>query len=145
MTEHDPKVREALEGIDESKRETLTRLVSGSAFVAPVVASFAMQGISIQPAHAQVGSSSNVTVDPDTTFFSDSRLKRDIAQIASHPSGCGIYRFKYLWSDITYVGVIAQEVLQSTPKAVTRGPGGFLAVDYDALGMRMTREEIGPA
>jgi hypothetical protein len=56
---HDPNTNSALEGVDESRRETLTRLVKGGAFVAPVVASFAMQGISINPAHAQPGSSSN--------------------------------------------------------------------------------------
>jgi hypothetical protein len=60
MSEQDPKLNEALDGLDQGKRETLTRLIRGGAFVAPVVASFAMQGISIRPAHAQPGSSSNI-------------------------------------------------------------------------------------
>jgi hypothetical protein len=56
--------------------------------------------------------------------------------------GFGIYRFKYLWSDTAYLGVLAQEVLEKAPHAVTTGPGHFLAVDYDALGMEMTREAV---
>jgi len=59
MSEQDSKNNQALEGLDQGKRETLNRLITGSAFVAPVVASFAMQGISIRPAHASVASSSN--------------------------------------------------------------------------------------
>ena len=62
MSEQNPKVDEALEGLDQGRREALIRLVRGGAFVAPVVAAFAMQGISIRPAHAQPGSSSNATI-----------------------------------------------------------------------------------
>jgi hypothetical protein len=139
MTEQDPKHNEALEGLDQSKRETLTRLITGSAFVAPVVVSFAMQGISIRPAHAQVGSSSNAT------NISDLRLKKNVTRIGTHASGCGIYRFNYLWSDAVYTGAIAQDVLDHAPEVVTVGPGNFLAVDYGALGMTMTREDARAA
>jgi hypothetical protein len=132
MAGQDPKVREALDGLDQGKREMLTKLIGGSAFVAPVVASFAMQGLSIRPAEAQAGSSSNQTT-------SDVRLKKDVARVGTHPMGFGIYRFKYLWSDTAYVGVLAQEVLEKAPHAVTAGPGNFLAVDYGALDMAMTR------
>jgi hypothetical protein len=52
MTDRKAKADEALEGLDTSKRETLSRLATGAAFVAPVVASFAMQGVSIRPAQA---------------------------------------------------------------------------------------------
>jgi hypothetical protein len=61
MSTEDPGVKKSLEGLDQTKRDTLNRLVTGSAFVAPIVAAFAMQGISVRPAHAQPGSSSNVT------------------------------------------------------------------------------------
>jgi hypothetical protein len=57
----DRKTSEALEGLDQAKRETLTRLIRGSAFAAPVVATFAMQGMSIRPAHAQGASGGNAT------------------------------------------------------------------------------------
>lgn len=135
MAEHDPKTKtDALEGLDDDKRKTLSRLITGTAFVAPVVASFAMQGISIRPAHAAVGSSSNATIP------SDLRLKKNVVRVGTHESGCGLYRFNYLWSDIVYTGAIAQDVLKHVPEAVNVGPGRYLAVDYGRLGMTMTRE-----
>jgi hypothetical protein len=60
MADQDPNVREALEGLDQGKRETLTRLITGGAFVAPIVASFAMQGLAIRPAEAASSGVSNV-------------------------------------------------------------------------------------
>jgi hypothetical protein len=131
MAEQDPNVNEALDGLDPKKRETLTRLLSGSAFVAPIVASFAMQGVSIRPAEAQPSSSaSNSTI-------SDGRLKKEVVRVADHPRGFGIYEFKYLWSDKVHVGVLAEEVAERAPEAVRSGPGGFLVVDYPAIGMEM--------
>jgi hypothetical protein len=134
VTEQDPGIREALNGLDERKRETLTKLVSGGAFVAPIVASFAMQGIAIRPADAQTPGSSA----PNGTGGSDVRLKRDVVRIGEHPLGFGIYGFKYLWRNDEYVGVLAHEVAERMPAAVVEGPGGFLAVDYAAIGMQMT-------
>jgi hypothetical protein len=52
MTKNDTKTNEALEGLDTSKRETLSRLATGVAFAAPVVVSVAMQGVAVRPAHA---------------------------------------------------------------------------------------------
>jgi hypothetical protein len=131
MSGQDSKLREALEGVDPAKRTTLTKLAIAG-FAAPVVASFAMQGISIQP--AQAGSSGGVS---NTTKISDARLKKDIARVASHPLGFGIYRFKYLWSDQVYTGVLAQEVLKSAPHAVSISAGGILSVAYGALGIEL--------
>ena len=71
MTEQNPNLETALEGLDQNKRRTLMRLIGGSAFAAPVVASFAMQGMSIRPADASGASSK-----------SDLRLKRDVVRIA---------------------------------------------------------------
>jgi hypothetical protein len=132
----DSKLREALEDVDPAKRTTLTKLALAG-FAAPVVASFAMQGISIQPAHA--GSSGGVS---NTTKISDARLKKDISRVASHPLGFGIYRFKYLWSDQAYTGVLAQEVLHSAPHAVSISSGGILSVDYDALAIELKSEKF---
>jgi hypothetical protein len=132
MTDQNTNVETALEGLDQNKRRTLRRLITGTAFIGPVVASFAMQGMSIRPANALPNSSSD-------TNQSDVRLKRDVARIGMHSSGCGIYRFKYLWSDVVYVGTLAQDVLEHAPVAVVAGPGGFLAVNYGALGMKMER------
>jgi hypothetical protein len=53
MTDQNSNVESAVTGLDESKRKTLSRLLTGTAFVAPVVASFAMDGLVISKAFAQ--------------------------------------------------------------------------------------------
>ena len=134
MQGDDQKLDAALHGIDDAKRATLLRLIVNGAFVAPIVASFAMSGLTVERAAAQTNSTSS---RPVTT--SDRRLKKDVTRIAVHPAGFGIYGFKYLWSDTQYLGVIAQEVLEVMPEAVARGTDGFLRVDYAAIGMHMER------
>jgi Chaperone of endosialidase len=134
MRDVDQNLEAALHGIDEAKRATLRRLMIKSAFVAPVVASFAMSGLTVE-AVAQVQNSTSSRPLPP----SDQRLKTDMRRLAMHPAGFGIYRFKYLWSDVQYRGVIAQEVLEVMPEAVVRGDDGFLRVDYAAIGMQMER------
>ena len=45
---------------------------------------------------------------------SDVRLKRDIELVGKSPSGINVYNFKYLNSDDTYQGVMAQEVPEAS-------------------------------
>jgi hypothetical protein len=125
------KIDDPLAGVDAAKRETLNRLITGTAFVAPIVASFAMDGLTISNAQAQSANGSGAVK------VSDRRLKTGLARVATLPSGLRLYRFKYLWSQIEYVGVIAQEVLDVMPAAVTGGADGFLRVDYRMLGLEM--------
>jgi hypothetical protein len=66
---------------------------------------------------------------------SDSRLKRDIARLTCLDNGICLYRFRYMWSDELYVGVMAQEVERIVPAAVTRGSDGYLRVHYGRLGL----------
>jgi len=66
---------------------------------------------------------------------SDIRLKRDIVPLARLDNGLRLYRYRYLWSDTLYVGVMAQEVASVIPEAVVRGADGFLRVDYARLGL----------
>jgi hypothetical protein len=120
---------DALAGFDEGKRKTLTRLLTGSAFVAPIVTSFAMDALTVSQAHAGASNS--------TLKVSDRRLKTGIVRVAKLASGLSLYRFKYLWSDIEYVGVMAQEAREIMPAAVTEGADGFLRVDYARLGLEM--------
>jgi outer membrane immunogenic protein len=68
---------------------------------------------------------------------SDMRLKRDIALVGHLDNGLGLYRYRYLWDDTIYVGVMAQEVAQHAPQAVLLGSDGYLRVDYAQLGLRM--------
>jgi hypothetical protein len=71
-------------------------------------------------------------------FVSDARLKRDIALVGRLDDGLGLYRYRYLWSDTVYVGVMAQEVALIHPDAVVRGPlDGYLRVDYGRLGLNL--------
>ena len=134
MQGDDQNLNAALHGIDDAKRATLRRLIVNGAFVAPIVASFAMSGLTVERAAAQTNSTSSRPLTQ-----SDRRLKTDLVRMAAHPAGFGIYRFKYLWSDTEYRGVLAQEVLAAMPEAVVRGDDGFLRVDYAAIGMRMGR------
>jgi Chaperone of endosialidase len=123
------KTDDALTGVDEGKRATLTRLLKGSAFAAPIVASFAIADLTISKAQA-TGPSSALPV-------SDQRLKTEVERLLTLPSGLGLYRFRYVWSGTEYVGVMAQEVREAAPAAVIEGADGFLRVDYAMLGLEM--------
>jgi hypothetical protein len=70
-------------------------------------------------------------------YISDMRVKRDIVPLQHLSNGLDLYSYRYLWSDQVYVGVMAQDVQAVRPDAVTRGPDGFLRVDYKRLGMRL--------
>ncbi|WP_165421355.1 DUF3300 domain-containing protein [Bradyrhizobium sp. Leo170] len=67
---------------------------------------------------------------------SDIALKHDIVLLGRLANGLGYYRFNYLGSSKPYVGVMAQEVLDVMPEAVTRGSDGYLRVYYDRLGLK---------
>jgi hypothetical protein len=66
---------------------------------------------------------------------SDIALKHDIVLLGHLSNGLGYYRFAYNGSDKAYVGVMAQEVEQVMPDAVTRGSDGYLRVYYEKLGL----------
>lgn len=77
-------------------------------------------------------------VDPGAfRTLSDIRLKRDIARVGTLDSGLLLYRYKYLWSEQVYVGVMAQEVADVVPDAVVKGDDGYLRVNYARLGTSM--------
>jgi outer membrane immunogenic protein len=76
-----------------------------------------------------------------TTSFSDIALKRDVTLVARRPDGLGLYRYRYIWSDAVYVGVIAQEVALIHPDAIVRNAlDNYLRVDYGRLGLRLMTE-----
>lgn len=66
---------------------------------------------------------------------SDIRLKRNIRATGHKVGRFGLpeYEYNYLWSDITYIGVMAQDVLKVVPDAVCV-VDGFYHVYYDKLG-----------
>ena len=55
--------------------------------------------------------------------------------------GLPLYRFKYTWSDLNLVGVMAQDVLRVAPEAVSVGSEGYYRVDYGKLGLRLLTYE----
>jgi hypothetical protein len=113
---------QAGEGIDHERREAVKRLAmyAAPAMLAVLMSSGAAPAITIM-------------VLPE----SDIRLKRDITQVGVVDSGVGLYRYRYLWSDTTFVGVMAHEVAAVKPDAVLRGEDGYLRVDYRRLGLRL--------
>jgi hypothetical protein len=63
-------------------------------------------------------------------------LKHDVVLLGHLANGLGYYRFSYLGSSKPYVGVMAQEVQNAAPHAVTRGQDGYLRVHYEQLGLK---------
>ena len=113
---------------------SLSPLVLPERWVKPVVKSV------IVPAHAAASPATTTTTTTTTTTpttESDIRLKRDIVDVGHLENGIGLYRYRYIWSDQVYVGVMAQEVAEIVPDAVVYGDDGYLRVDYARLGLRL--------
>ena len=74
---------------------------------------------------------------------SDIRLKTDIQALGETPSGISIYRYKYLKDEnqTEYVGVMAQDLVETYPNALVIGEDGYYRVKYSELGMQMVRFE----
>lgn len=69
-------------------------------------------------------------------FFSDERLKKDVAQLYVRGDGLGVYVYRYIWEDAAtplHVGVMAQEVENVYPGAVKIMGNGYKAVDYSVI------------
>jgi hypothetical protein len=110
-------------------------------------ANAASRAASNAAANAASRAASNVASRIHLPTVSDIRLKRDVAQVGQLPDGLHLYRFRYLWSDTVYVGVMAQEALAIEPEAVVRGQDGYLRVDYDRIGFKFStwKEWVGRA
>lgn len=63
--------------------------------------------------------------------FSDARLKRDIEWLGfTLPNGIKLYKYRFLGKSSMEIGVLAQEVMEIMPDAVTYDSHGFMMVDY---------------
>ncbi len=69
--------------------------------------------------------------------WSDIRLKENIVPLGEE-NGHAVYEFNYTWSPIRYIGVMAQEVLEKVPDAVTKLNDHY-AVDYGKIGVEFRR------
>lgn len=73
------------------------------------------------------------------SIFSDDRLKRDAKLLGRRESdGLGLWLFRYIGNDEWYEGVMASEVEQVYPDAVTWSQG-FRKVDYKMIGFTLNR------
>lgn len=81
------------------------------------------------------GTAANIfrAAGPTMMAFSDRRLKTDIEKIGEREDGLGVYVYRYLWSPVRFIGVMAQEVLKVKPEAVIHTPSGYMAVNYGTL------------
>ncbi len=73
---------------------------------------------------------------------SDLRLKENIIQIGTSPSGLNIYEWNYIGDKVTerYRGVIAQDLIsKGRQDAVTTNANGYLGVYYDKIDVNMER------
>jgi hypothetical protein len=68
---------------------------------------------------------------------SDIRLKREVALVGQLDKRIGLYRFKYLWGERDYVGVMAHEVAAVVPDAVAQDTDGYLRVNYARIGLKL--------
>ncbi len=74
---------------------------------------------------------------------SDRRLKTHIRTLEKTANGIQLYAFRYFWSEQTFVGVMAQDLLDQPEfsHAVIIGKNDYYRVNYDALGLRMVTLE----
>lgn len=63
-------------------------------------------------------------------MLSDERAKENIEEVGTTKDGQKIYRYNYKGDDLVHIGLIAQEVEQEHPEAVTE-IGGLKHVDYE--------------
>jgi hypothetical protein len=91
MDEINRDLHAALDGLDENRRDVLRRMILKSAFVTPIVASFAMAGLTVDAA-AQC--TTNTTCS-GPIIKSDQSVKKDVVRIGTHRLGFGIYCFSF--------------------------------------------------
>lgn len=65
--------------------------------------------------------------------LSDRRLKTNIKRIGTLDNGLGLYSYTYQWGGPRHIGVMADEVTEIMPDAVSEVAHGFMAVDYEKI------------
>jgi hypothetical protein len=81
----------------------------------------------------------NMTCTAEMDIVSDYRLKEDVTLLQELDNGIKLYSFNYKWSDETFVGVMAQDLLidPNHLHAVKVRDDQFYVVNYTSLGLRM--------
>ena len=126
--------------LETRRRKALKNIAVTTGIVATMSAEWKKPVIDsvILPAHADGSDGS----DGDD-FPSDMRIKKDIRKIGQGELEVQLYRFEYRNDPDhqTYVGVMAQHLLDRHPDAVRKDRNGLYHVSYPSLGLRMTTLE----
>lgn len=102
--EQSDNVDKVLQRVDPAKRGFLKTLVIGGAFVAPTVASFSMEGLSVYQAHAAIGS--NIPSDRNAK---EGFAPVDTRAILDRVAGLPIETWRYKGDGIRHIGPMAQD------------------------------------
>ena len=107
----------------------------GSLALAPFTGGMSLAGLGAMGALGGAGAMASraLPLAGGIGIMSDRRLKTDIEKIGEREDGLGVYVYRYLWSPVRFIGVMAQEVLKVKPEAVIHTPSGYMAVNYGAL------------
>lgn len=120
--------KKLLDGLDVKDMETLLDTISDSTSVIRAAAQAIVDGI---------GKVIDFFKNPPWPF-SDERLKEDIKHIGYSPSGLKIYSWKYKHNPCgTFSGVMAQDILNIIPEAISKDERGYYMVDYRLLDVDM--------
>jgi len=66
-------------------------------------------------------------------IMSDRRVKTDAKRVGKLDDGTPVHAYRYKGSPLMQIGVMAQEIQDKHPKAVSRNRRGLMAVDYGRL------------
>lgn len=96
-------------------------------------------GMQLDMMGSLLGTAAGFVPVPSTTPTSDRRLKERVVVAGSIPRlGLVLYEFSYIFEPTKrWLGVMADEVAKLYPDAVVTTPAGYLAVDYERLGIQM--------
>jgi hypothetical protein len=81
---------------------------------------------------------------------SDPSVKQNVVRIGTHPLGIGLYLFEYkpgfrpAGQCLRHFGVMADEVEQAMPEAVSRDRDGIRHVRHDLLGISDLAQQLVP-
>ena len=74
-------------------------------------------------------------------LFSDARIKENLRPVGQLFNGLTVYAFNFPGEAVTRIGLVAQEVQQQIPQAVSQTEEGLLMVDYDLASRYDTETE----
>lgn len=74
-------------------------------------------------------------------LFSDARIKENLRPVGQLFNGLTVYAFNFPGEAVTRIGLVAQEVQQQIPQAVSQTEEGLLTVDYDLASRYATETE----